>query len=549
MLRLIGTDSARYYSWELTPGQHMIGRKSDCDLPVINNTVSRKHARLEVPDTGDECTLTDLDSHNGTFINGQVLKGSSTVKAGDHIRFGQTEFKLSGGTEEQDSTMGGGRAAIVDASPMEHSVMLSMDEALKPLPSKITDLPQLVPTLFNMAKMLVLPEPREVVLERSLDMVSKLIPHDRLAVLFIIEGSDELQTAASIQPPGKSESDFRLSQTIVNEILKNRNAILIADAAEDSRFAEQQSIIMSEMKSAMAVPLLDEGKVLGILYAETLNPLHHYNDSYLRLFATVGNIIASRLLNYALLTERQEKQIYESELHRASQIQESLTPTNIPDLPGYSIETFQEQCRAVGGDLYELTLMPDGSLIFMVADVSGKGMGAALLMSNILASFRILFEDNSFDLEKAVTSVSLQLYKYSPSESFATLFIGIIKDNKLSYVNAGHNPPLLLRQDGSLEYIEASGTMIGAFDFSSWSEESTIMNQGDCFVVFTDGIPEATLGGDEDFSDERLEQLIQSHVGCSPEELTTHIMDDVNNYLGESPRTDDITMVIIKRND
>lgn len=120
MLRLIGTDSARYYSWELNPGQYVIGRKSDCDLPVKNNTVSRKHARLDVPDAGDECTLTDLDSHNGTFINGQVLNGSSTVKAGDHIRFGQTEFKLSGGTEEQDSTLGGGRAAIVDANPMEH---------------------------------------------------------------------------------------------------------------------------------------------------------------------------------------------------------------------------------------------------------------------------------------------------------------------------------------------------------------------------------------------------------------------------------------------
>lgn len=549
MLRLIGTDSERYYSWDLNPGVYLIGRVDDCDFSIKNNTVSRKHARLEVSDSGDVCSLTDLGSHNGTFINGEDKKGTVNVKPGDHIRFGQTEFKISGGADEGDSTAGGGRAAIVNADPNEHSVLLSMDEALKPLPSKITDLPQLVPTLFNMAKMLVLPEPREVVLEKSLDMVSKLIPHDRLAVLFMVDGSDHLDAAASIQPEGSSTGDFKLSQTIVDEILKNKNAILIADAAEDSRFAEQQSIIMSKMKSAMAVPLLDDGNVLGILYAETINPLHHYNDSYLRLFATIGNIIASRLLNYALLAERQEKQIYESELHRASQIQESLTPKTIPDLPGYEIETFQEQCRAVGGDLYEVTTMPDGSLLFMVADVSGKGMGAALLMSNILASFRILFESNSFDLERAVTSVSKQLYKYSPSESFATLFIGIIKEDRLSFVNAGHNPPLLLRQDGTLEHIEASGTMIGAFDFMTWSEESTIMNPGDCFIVFTDGIPEATLGGDEDYSDERLEKLILSNRGCSPKKLTNDIIADVNKYLGNSPRTDDITMVIIKRND
>jgi len=411
------------------------------------------------------------------------------------------------------------------------------------------DLPELLPTLFNMARMLVLPEPKESMLERTLQLITTIIPADRLAVLFVSDDSSEVYTGALHLPGGKDPGTFTLSRTIVNDILANKNAILIDDAREDPRFADRQSIIVSELKSAMAVPLLDEDRVLGILYADTTNPSRRYNDDFLRLFATVGNIIASRLANYSLLEERREKELFEAELARASLIQKTLLPLELPEISGYSIEAFQEQCRAVGGDLYDVAALPDGRILFLVADVSGKGMGAALLMSNILASFRILYAGDSFDLTRAVNQVSAQLFRHSASEHFATLLVGLLdaENDSLTFVNAGHNPPLLVRSDGSIEQIEASGIMIGAFDYSGWSESTSRLSPGDFLIVFTDGVTEAERGEDR-YSDERLEELLVTIRDKTPREIAVEIMKDVERFVEDTPRSDDITMLIIKRN-
>ncbi len=551
MLKLIGNDTQRYYAWDLEPGTYLIGRKSEssrCDLPINDRTVSRRHARLDIPPEGDQCYITDLDSHNGTLVNSRKITGRVPIRPGDYVQFGSAEFKLLDDTVPTGTSSKPTKTLLRDQDP-ERSVLLSLDEVRKPLPSQVTDLPELLPTLFDMAKMLVLPEPKEVMLERSLQLVTKIIPADRLAVLFISDDNNEVYTGALHLPEGKDPGTFTLSRAIVKDILTNKNAILIDDAREDPRFADRQSIIVSDLKSAMAVPLFDEDRVLGILYADTTSPTRRYNDDYLRLFATIGNIIASRLANYALLQERHEKEIYEAELSRASSIQKTLLPRSIPELPGYTIEAFQEQCRAVGGDLYDVALLPDGSLLFLVADVSGKGMGAALLMSNILASFRILYNIESFNLVRAVNQVSAQLFKHSASEHFATLFIGALdtRKNMLRFVNAGHNPPILVRRDGSLEQIEASGVMIGAFDYTGWAEDGIALAPGDLLLVFTDGVTEAEKG-EERYSDERLERLIVSIREKSPRDIACAVMQDVEDFAEDTPRSDDITMLIIKRN-
>jgi len=550
MLKLIGNDAQRYYAWDLKPGTYVIGRQSastDCDLAINDRTVSRRHASLEVSADCSHCSVTDMYSHNGTMVNGRRITGRVDIKLGDHLQFGSAEFKLIDDTAPNAQTSKPTKTLLTDQDP-ERSVLMSMEEVRKPLPARVTDLPELLPTLFNMARMLVLPEPKESMLERTLQLITTIIPADRLAVLFTSDDSNEIYTGALHLPGGKDPGTFTLSRTIVNDILTNKNAILIDDAREDPRFANRQSIIVSDLKSAMAVPLLDEDRVLGILYADTSNPVSRYNDDFLRLFATIGNIIASRLANYSLLEERREKEIFEAELARASLIQQTLLPRELPDVPGYAIEAFQEQCRAVGGDLYDVAALPDGRVVFLVADVSGKGMGAALLMSNILASFRILYSDENFDLTRAVNQVSAQLFRHSAAEHFATLLIGLLDAEKhtMTFVNAGHNPPLVVRTDGRIEQVQASGIMIGAFDYSGWSECTFQFAPGDLLMVFTDGVTEAEHGEDQ-YSDERLEQLLLSIREKSPCEIAREIMNDVERFAEDTPRSDDITMLIIKR--
>ncbi len=547
MLRLIGTDGVNYFAWDLVPGLYTLGRSPECQLFVPDKTVSRRHAQIEIAETGDRALVTDLQSHNGTVINGTRISTASVARAGDNLMFGHVEFRLS--TEAGDKTTGSRPTATrLSAVEPEKSVFLSINEALKPLPSKVTDLPDFLPTLSEMARMLILPEPKEEMLHRSLALVSKVIPAERLAVLFASSDGNDVYTAATLLPNNKDLGTFTLSRTIVKEIFANKNAILIGDPADDPRFASQKSIIMSEIRSAMAVPLFDEGKVLGILYVDTTNPRHRYSNDYLRLLATFGNIIAARLTNYTLLLERQEKQLIERELQRASLIQRNLLAKEIPAIAGYTVHAFQQQCLAVGGDLYDLATLHDGRVLFLVGDVSGKGMGAALLMSNILASFRILHHEPDFSLARAVKQMSLQLFRYSTSSDFATLFAGVVDPgtHQLTFVNAGHNPPLLVRRDGSVEPLEPSGTMIGAFDFSDWTEETRSLGPGDLLFIYSDGVPEAQ-GKDSQFGDDRMRGLIVAARACTLPEITTRLMSDIETFVADTPRSDDITMLLVKR--
>lgn len=546
LARLIGSDGSRFYSWPLTPGNYVVGRAPECTLCVPDKTVSRRHAQLEVSADGKTFEVEDLGSHNGTTVNGQKVIARVTVQPGDKIAFGAAEFRVT--IEGAPSTAGSGTQTRLAEKEPERSVFLDLNEALRPLPARVADTADLLPTLFEMAGSLVLPEPSEVILQRSLSLVARVIPAERLAVLFLSPDQKEVYTAATLLPTGKDPGTFRLSRTILHELLDKRSAVLVGNPADDPRFASQQSIVISDLRAAMAVPLFDESRVLGVLYVDTSNPIHHYTDEYLRLLATFGNIIASRLVNAALLRDREEKQALDVEVRRASLIQRKLLPATMPTVPGYSVMPYQRQSRSVGGDLYDLVQLPDGRLVIAVADVSGKGLGAALLMSTILSSLRTLYQNSAFELEQAVRFVSHQLCRYSNPEDFATMLLATVDPHthELVYVNAGHNPPLLVHADGNLDKLEICGLMIGAFDFATWTVQRTSLSPGDMVVIFSDGVTEA-MHGEEPYSDERLERRVQSWRAYPPSEVVDRLMKDIEQFVGDTPQSDDITLLLLKR--
>jgi sigma-B regulation protein RsbU (phosphoserine phosphatase) len=324
---------------------------------------------------------------------------------------------------------------------------------------------------------------------------------------------------------------------------------LISDPRTEEKFAEQHSIIRARIKSAMAVPLYDEGKIFGILYADTTNSAHHYTEDYLRITATFANILAAKITNNNLLNERRAKEILESELAVASQIQEQLLPSTLPTVDGYNLEAFQIQCKHVGGDLYDVARLEDGRILFILADVSGKGMGAALLASNILASFRALYNTREFGLLNATRNVSSQLLAFTRPGDYVTLFIGLLDPgtDSLNYINCGHNPPIVIRRDGKIEYLEASGIPLGMMSFDQWQEESIALDAGDTVFAFTDGIPEAMNSDDAQFSDEKLEILALEFSTRRPNQFIDSIMEEVCEFIDECPRSDDITMIVLQK--
>lgn len=546
MLKLVGTDGDKFYTFPLEEGKFILGRKKSCTFCVPQRTVSGKHAEIEVTDGGQRVFIRDLESRNGTLVNNKAITKRVEIRPGDRLCFGFPEFKLV--PQEQESEISVRSTAIPEEDSQHKSVIISVDDALKQSARQASEIKQLIPTISEMARMLVLNEPKEVMLEKSLHLISRLIPCQRLAVLDVSSDQMEFATAASLRTGGTEPGAFQLSRTIVREVMTNRNAVLIGDPTDDPRFASQKSIIMSEMKSAMAVPMLDEDNVLGILYVDTTDPLHRFNNDQVRVLAIFGNILASRLVNLSLISEREEKRVIESELNRASEIQNKLLVRSLPDNNVFDIYAYQEQCRHVGGDLYDVAILPDGRLLFLVADVSGKGIGAALLMSNILAAFRILYADDNFDLARAVRRVSVQMFRYTEPDVFATLFIGLAdpESGKVKYVNAGHNPPLLVRADGRVEDLSEAGLVIGAVDFAEWSEVTIDCSPGDALVVFSDGVTEAE-GPSGQYGEERLQQVVMDNRSLTPEELKKSLLKDIGVFVADEPQSDDITIMILKR--
>jgi sigma-B regulation protein RsbU (phosphoserine phosphatase) len=237
-----------------------------------------------------------------------------------------------------------------------------------------------------------------------------------------------------------------------------------------------------------------------------------------------------------------------AELARASRIQRDLLIKKMPVLPEYELEVYQEQCQEVGGDLYDLTLLPDGRLIVLIGDVSGKGLGAALLMANVLASFRTLYNSSDFQLLNLVREVSHQLCRYSSTGDFVTIFAGLLnpKTATFRFVNAGHNPGLLIKANGSLLSMDPSGLMAGAFEQSDWKEEEIALDRGDMICLYTDGLTEARNPAGDQFGEELLATLLKSCREKGASGIIKDLIGAVEDFVGQTPPSDDLTLIIIK---
>ncbi|MHB8080283.1 MAG: PP2C family protein-serine/threonine phosphatase [Candidatus Krumholzibacteriia bacterium] len=310
----------------------------------------------------------------------------------------------------------------------------------------------------------------------SLDQVSvspaSLPEGDRL--LLSCDDGQDFTVFASRPAQAASASNLILSLTLLGTVLTGREALVLNDATTDARFGGHESIVASRLRSAMVAPLVDSDQVIGLLYADSDDPAARYDAEKLRLFSFLANLIAVKIANAR------------------------------PEVPGYAILARQIPCYEVGGDLHDTAVLDDGRVVVVVGDVTGKGMGAALLMSNTLAALRVLYAGGG-PLEAVVERVHRELLQASDDLHFVTLFIGVLdpRTHRLTYVNAGHNPPILLGHDAAPRRLTPTGLPLGLIPGAAYRSAEVDLPPAALLCIHTDGIPEAALG--EDFyEDERL---------------------------------------------
>ncbi len=283
---------------------------------------------------------------------------------------------------------------------------------------------------------------------------------------------------------------------------------------------------------------------------ETRHGVTNFNDLDKLLLDAIARQVHASIENQFLNSQAIEKEKMEQELNVAASIQQRILPEKLPQIDGFDLAGTNIPSKEVGGDYYECVDLGNGKFALIIADVAGKGIGAALLVSTLDAA---LYSYLEFDipLTEMADRLNKLIYKSSPADKYITFFIAVLdsKTGELDIVNAGHNPIFLLRKDGTMEKLDAGGVGLGMFNFGiPFAGQKSIMNSGDKLFLYTDGIPEAMNEKEEEYSDEKMIDFFKQHTNKSSDEFISAIVRDVKDHVGSALQSDDITALILKRN-
>ena len=537
-LFLSGVVGEKRCVWPLEGSVLGIGRSSRHAIHIPDGTISKDHAEITV--RAGQYYVRDLGSRNGTRVNGREASEPTLMEAGDQVEIGHVLLLVTG--EEARP-----RLRLNEQSVLGTTLRLKAESILDQRVKTGKDPTGLLHLIAEAGQLLVMPRPLKENCDELLQFVEKAVPASRY-ILLLDQGPDAepLQIAARTRG-GRADRPLALSRSIMRTVLTECTSVLTRDTAADPRFQGQQSIVAQSVLSAMAVPLFDNEKVLGLIYVDSHDRSITFDDDQLELLTLLANMAAVKITNARLLEADRERARIAQELATATHIQRGLLQESPPEVPGWELNAFLESCNEVGGDLYDFHLRSDGRLVFLVGDVTGKGMGAALLMSSFLASARVLYETCPDPAELA-RRLGGMLHRTTDRKRFVTGFVGCLDpaSGALDYVNAGHPPPLLACGE-ALRELDSGGPPFGVLADFPYATASTVLAPGELFALFTDGIPEAQRG-EELYDDDRVRAAVTEEAGAG--DLATvrdRLLARVDEFLAGAPRTDDITLVLIRR--
>ena len=292
----------------------------------------------------------------------------------------------------------------------------------------------------------------------------------------------------------------------------------------------------------------DEVEVKGILYLDSRKTMHALSGLDQKILSKLANDAASVFEKLELINAFEERKAMEKELGMAYETQQALLPSHLPEIPGFELSAFSHPTHHVGGDFYDFFIRDDTNFSGVLADVSGKGISAALLSSLVLGALE-MESRSAAPPNEILNQINVYLCEKSQSNRFVTLFLfrlGISGEGE--YVSAGHNPAYLFRSEtGEIEELHARDTVLGAFSFSRYESVPMEMNQGDLLVVYSDGITEAMDPHDDMFGEERLIGLIREHASSGCKVLEETIISSIEEFTQGMPQTDDMTCMMIQR--
>jgi sigma-B regulation protein RsbU (phosphoserine phosphatase) len=273
----------------------------------------------------------------------------------------------------------------------------------------------------------------------------------------------------------------------------------------------------------------------------------------MQLLAGAGNVFALLIENARLNGRALEQEKLRRDLSLAAEVQKRLLPTELPAVEIAEFSAASLPARSIGGDYYDFIDVGGGRLVIALADVSGKGIAAALIMSVVQASLRIIASESEVSLPRLASRMNDFLYRTTPGNKYATFFYALLdsRSRQLRYVNAGHNPPLLVRSSpapgtSDVQQLTVGGAVVGMLPGMTYEEASVDLQAGDVLIAFTDGLTEAHSPDETEFGDERLERLLRQIAHLPAVEIASRVSEALKEWIRDAEQFDDLTFVVMK---
>jgi len=538
-----------------------LGRSARNDLCIPDPFASRVHA--EVRREGEEYFLQDLGSANGTLYNGESVEGTVPLTSGGRIQIGETEIVFDDGTyhssmgatmitDNSSTSLPEATIALASGDRTTSGLLEAIEGArVKPektVAQRIEREGDLLALISKVGITLLASSNLDETLEQIVSLVFEAVPADRCLLMMRDEGSEEMRVAvARLRDRVGEVGEIRVSRNVMDEVVIRGKSVLTSDAQHDPRFASG-TMVLQGVRSVLAVPLGVSEKVFGIIYADSPIAEGRFFEDHLKVLTTLASVAAIRVENARLTEARFQQERLARELQLAMEIQQRFQPTASPQIPGYEFQGISFPCYEIGGDYYDFIQRDDGRLVIALGDVSGKGTAAALLMSSLHAAIHA--QTGSHDtIVETISAVNKYLAENIPPNRFVTLFYAELdpESGAVSFLNAGHNPPLIVHAAGTVEQLASGGLPLGIRADADYREGRTHMQRGDVLVIYSDGVTEAASPSGEEFGPTRLYEVVSRNVDASAAGIRDRIESALTKFSQGTKAADDITLVIVKR--
>lgn len=305
---------------------------------------------------------------------------------------------------------------------------------------------------------------------------------------------------------------------------------------------------LENLKVRVLIPLKQQNNLMGVVLLGEKISRQAYTQIDLEFLTTLASQATVSLENAHLFKESLEKQRIEKELQVAKTIQKMLLPHQIPEVERYDVWGINISSKEVGGDYFDIIKISETKVALAIGDVSGKSVPAALLMANLQAGLRSLIDEN-IDLPYLVARLNNLIYQNTDLDKYITFFLGIldIGKNEFEYVNAGHNPPVVIGNDRQMKMLDKGGIILGMLPTVQYEKGAVSLKPGDLFFSYTDGVNEALSTGDEEFGEDRMYRFLRKHRDKGAREIAQKLVEEIEQFTTGAEQFDDITMLILKR--